>query len=485
MRKLAFLIACVLALGASPAWADPPQVDPAFRVPAGFRVTAERQLGPGLIQATLVRNAPAAVVTLAVRRAGSPDELRVVLSNDAIAGPTPRLERTSSMCARIDCLVAVNGDFFGDATGQPVGAVIADDQLLRSPNPKHHQLSESASGALSAGPMSWRGTLVPSDLQQLSLNGVNVTRNNGNLILYTPAEGATTGTNPFGVELALQVVRPTGPIRLGKTTLVRITELRRAGDTPIPQGGAVLSGHGKGQRALEDLWARVQAGTADPEALLRLDVTPGAVQSIGGSPILVRDGRRWFPEETRDLYSLRAPRTLAGWTADGNLLLATVDGRQAGYSIGMTMDEAADLMIGLGATEAINLDGGGSTAFVVDGAVINRPSDRAVRRDGNTLVVKSPRPSDRVIGNVERPVAVALVLVGPRVAATLGGAPANAGLVVPIGSRGAPPGTGSMIALSGAEGPDASVLAMVLFALGVAVVTARRRRIVVAASPAR
>jgi MYXO-CTERM domain-containing protein len=143
----------------------------------------------------------------------------------------------------------------------------------------------------------------------------------------------------------------------------------------------------------------------------------------------------------------------------------------------MTMEEAADLMIGLGAVEAINLDGGGSTAFVVDGSVINRPSDRAVRRDGRTLMVKTPRAGDRVIGNIERPVAVALALVGPRGTA-LGGDAARASLVVPLGNPGAPVGTSSALLLSGADGPDSSVLLMVLVALGIATFTARRRRVV-------
>jgi len=484
MRKLALLLLCLLAIGAAPARADTPQIEPTFDVPDGYRVEKSHELAPGLLQATLTRANPAEVVTLAVRTADSPTQLRVVLSNNAIAGPSPTLERTSSMCARIDCIVAVNGDFFADATGQPVGAVITDGQLLRSPNVKHHQLSEDATGVLSAGPMTWRGAIVPSDLQQLALTGVNVARNANDLILYTPAEGPATGTNPYGVEMTLQVVRPAGTIRLSKTALVRITGLVHGGNTPIPTDGAVLSGHGTMQRALEDLWARVQTGTADAQALLRLDTDPPVTQSVGGSPILVRDGHRWFPEEQRDLYRLRAPRTMAGWASDGSMLLVTVDGRQAGRSVGMTMDEAADLMIGLGATDAINLDGGGSTAFVRDGVVVNHPSDRAVRRDGETVVVKTPRPGDKVIGSIERPVAVALAIVGPRLESPLlGGRQVNAGLVVPLGAPGSPAGSTAALRLAHPEGPNTSATLMVLLALTAGVVNARRRR--PAVSPAR
>lgn len=206
MRKLTVLLACVLAFAAGPAWADSSSA-PSFKTPPGYRIAVNRVLAPGLRRVQLVRNDPAQVVNIAVRSPDSPVKMRVVLSNDTVAGAEPLTERTSTMCARVDCLVAINGDFFGILSGQPVGAVIADDQLLRSPNGKHHQLSESATGALSTGQLEWRGALVPSDLQQLAFDGVNVPRDRDELVLYTPAEGATTGANDYGVEMVLRVIQ--------------------------------------------------------------------------------------------------------------------------------------------------------------------------------------------------------------------------------------------------------------------------------------
>jgi hypothetical protein len=87
------------------------------------------------------------------------------------------------------------------------------------------------------------------------------------------------------------------------------------------------------------------------------------------------------------------PRSDAGISADDKYLyLAVIDGRQPGYSVGVTTSDAADLMIALGAYDAINLDGGGSTALVrSDGEggaiVINRPSGGTERYDGNNLGV--------------------------------------------------------------------------------------------------
>ncbi len=86
--------------------------------------------------------------------------------------------------------------------------------------------------------------------------------------------------------------------------------------------------------------------------------------------------------------SPRHPRTAVGFNAD-EILLVTVDGRQKDWSVGMTMVELARLMAELGCTEALNLDGGGSTTAWVDGEVVNRPSDGGQRRIANALLVIS------------------------------------------------------------------------------------------------
>ncbi len=84
----------------------------------------------------------------------------------------------------------------------------------------------------------------------------------------------------------------------------------------------------------------------------------------------------------------RHPRTAVGVRADGRILLVTVDGRQPELSVGMTIAELASLLIELGAVEAVNMDGGGSTAMVVRGEVVNSPSDLTGERAvGDALLV--------------------------------------------------------------------------------------------------
>ncbi|MGH2688234.1 MAG: phosphodiester glycosidase family protein, partial [Actinomycetota bacterium] len=379
-------------------------------VPDGYRVVKQARVGDGVDYLKLAGTDRSQSVNVARVAPGSPTSLRAVLSDDHVADQGLNLERTSSMCERVRCLVALNGDFYDLENGQPQGGVVAGGELLRSPSPVHHQLVVAPDGRLSARTLGWTGRIESTDLKPLSLSAVNTPREADQLVLYTSAYGASTGTNQFGTELTAAVETP-GRILLDQTVVLRLGELRQnAGDMPILPGTVVLSGHGAAADALHDLWARVQKGVAGTQVLLRLESDQPAGQSLGGTPILVRDGKRWG-EGAGSFGGDRHPRTMVGWTAAGEVLLVTVDGRQPGFSEGMTLGEAADLMIGLGAVEAINLDGGGSTTFVVKGSVANQPSDRLVRRGGKGTIVHSPGRGETVLGNIERPVAVGLALV--------------------------------------------------------------------------
>ena len=88
-----------------------------------------------------------------------------------------------------------------------------------------------------------------------------------------------------------------------------------------------------------------------------------------------------------DILVGRAPRTAIGITGDQKLLLVTVNGRQPNISVGMTLHELGNLLLELGALQAMNLDGGGSTTMVIRNLVLNLPSDGKERPVGNSIVV--------------------------------------------------------------------------------------------------
>jgi hypothetical protein len=121
--------------------------------------------------------------------------------------------------------------------------------------------------------------------------------------------------------------------------------------------------------------------------------------AAGGSTVLVDRGQIAVADDPK---APRHPRTAVGFNGR-RIVLVTVDGRQKGWSVGMTMHELARLMRGLGCTSALNLDGGGSTSAWVRGRVMNRPSDGRERLIANAVLVRSAAPRGAAARLLVRP----------------------------------------------------------------------------------
>lgn len=113
--------------------------------------------------------------------------------------------------------------------------------------------------------------------------------------------------------------------------------------------------------------------------------------AIGGSPVLLENGTIMITadEELLDVNNAgREPRSAIGYTADGTAILLVVDGRAPEFSLGVSLQELAQIMKEIGAVEALNLDGGGSSALVVNDEVYSKPSDAAgIRPVASALLV--------------------------------------------------------------------------------------------------
>lgn len=210
-------------------------------------------------------------------------------------------------------------------------------------------------------------------------------------VLYTPRFGATTprDTTRQIVEAALLAAG-----HRGDTTLfVRRGVLVAGSGSPIPRAGAVLSAYGARAKEVQAMMdgdtVRILLGT-----LPRLPRGRAPALVVGGWPRILRDGRNVAANAaivegtiSRNAEA-RHPRTAVGVSRDGaTLLLVVVDGRSSA-SVGATLVELAVLMRRLGAWQALNFDGGGSTTMVIDGAIVNTPSDATGEREvGNALLV--------------------------------------------------------------------------------------------------
>ena len=386
--------------------ANAPDAAAAAELPLGSRSLDERReratVAPGVRWTSIVREGgPWRVNVLAIDRAALDGRLGGVLANDRIAG----LERPSAMARRAGAAAGVNGGFFA-VDGDPVGALAIDGQLLSEPVRGRSALlvpSDPArparverlrfAGSVSGGAAGatrildgverrrgvipacgGRGGDLPTERPNSALTCVDASE----LVLISQRFGAARARGGIEAEVRGGVVVRVGP----------------PGETTVARGSQVLSGSGDAARFLRDAAAPGSSPLVDLSVLAA--GVPLALAEhglvVGGGPRLLKRGRvsvaarheGFAPLEAPGFFgsfvASRQPRTLAGVRRDGDVLIVTVDGRRPGWSAGVTLSEAARVMRSLGASDALNLDGGGSTGMVVRGEVVNRPSDPSGER---------------------------------------------------------------------------------------------------------
>ncbi|MFK4086515.1 phosphodiester glycosidase family protein [Kribbella sp. NPDC020789] len=312
-----------------------------------------------------------------------------------------RTEKTSALVKSAGAVVGSNGSFFTFTSnpaypGDPVGLAISDGQLISEPTTSTSEMSlliDARSNQLTVQKARWTGRVTNRDTAAtLPLEFVNhpavvpaacadlvdqtTCTATGDVVLFTPHFAATTPSG-HGVEVVFD--------RLG--CVVR-TSTTRGSTLTVSQ--FALQATGKETNALLALTTgggcvdRIHTLTNDQGAPIALH--PG-LYGVVGRYRLTQGGAIVVPPGSGTFFA-RNPRTIAGTTADGKLMLATIDGRQT-TSVGTTMDETAAVADALGMTESVNLDGGGSTTMARgDGTLINHPSgtNGAERYVGDAVV---------------------------------------------------------------------------------------------------
>ncbi|HWR56181.1 MAG TPA: phosphodiester glycosidase family protein [Negativicutes bacterium] len=128
--------------------------------------------------------------------------------------------------------------------------------------------------------------------------------------------------------------------------------------------------------------AKLVGGVYDKEEELKKS---GAWQGVSFVPVLIKN---WQPVEIPKKWARqRQPRTVLGQYPNGDLFFIVVDGRRSNWSRGISLEEMQVTLMRLGVMEAFNLDGGGSSSFVFQGKVLNKPSDGKERAISTNIVV--------------------------------------------------------------------------------------------------
>jgi len=256
--------------------------------------------------------------------------------------------------------VAINASYF-DSDGWVIGVTKDKGKLISSEEVPHSAFITKWGKSAIVKDVAYSGYLELKNGQRITIKGMNRARITEDCVLYNEAYARSTKTNQWGRE-----------IKLKNNLVISVSTL---GNMNIEPGTVVISGHGANALALAGI--RVGDRLKLVEALGNSDAAQ-AETVVGAGPLLLEKGtvKVCVAEEqiANDIARGRAPRTAVGIKADGTVLLVVVDGRSAD-SYGMSLEELARFLQRLGAVDGVNLDGGGSSEMIVNGRIVNRPSD--------------------------------------------------------------------------------------------------------------
>lgn len=320
------------------------------------------------------------------------------------------VQPTSEIARSHDAIAAINAGFFRkDETpfsGDAAGVLVIDKRLFSESKDARAAvgiINGRSSTQVYFGHPDFRASVVGDDHTGIEIAGTNRERLKDEVIVYTPDFGNSTRTKSGGVELIIK--------------RHKVISINRNGNSPIPKDGFVISRDGDGGDGLIERWkvgSRIRHAKVHSEVMYDfgpdierekkrverfLTFDPGVLFKLeditNGVPQLIKNGKidiTWKEEKaSKSFAEMRHPRTAVAKMKDGRFLMITVDGRQPGLSVGMTLQELADYLLSLGATDAMNLDGGGSTTMFVDGKIMNTPSDKEGERKVSDAIVVTLR----------------------------------------------------------------------------------------------
>lgn len=352
-----------------------------------------KPIAPGVAYTNEVLTDPPTVIhVLRVSMNDPKISVRVGLATDAIgiAGPAKGRETVGSLAKRMRATAAVNGDFF-PFTGDPLGLCIMDGDLVSEPARNRAALGWTRDGTILVGNPRFSAVLLGPQGTEVKISGVNRDCGPGESILWLPTAGSKASCTKKGTAVILRGLST--PIRYGSPMDAMVAEVRRDVDgVSIPADGAVLFVKDARGEPLNVVLAGGGVWT------LMLGLEDGAAWNqaawaVGGGPWLVKGGKKYVDaaEEKFDsaFVNKRHPRTAVGQAANGDMIIAVIEGRSED-SGGMSLDELADTMLRYGAVNAINLDGGGSSEMVLRDLQVSAPSEGQSRPVANAILIFAP-----------------------------------------------------------------------------------------------
>ena len=289
-------------------------------------------------------------------------------------------------------IAAINADFWGDKF-TPVGLFVDEGTIFKDPVPRHSVFIIDKEGKPHIERVSLEVRLQ-AGAASLPINTINPLKQEQDAMLFTPRYGEPIKFKSPCVAFKLRQLD--SEFIPNQTCRVRMEALAQdVTQTSCDEGMLLLAVKPQISRQYQDALPVSMEAQIMPK-LIGFEMP--VILALGGIPRLLRDGKisvEWEEETIGESFSTTMhPRTAIGISQDRKkIFLVTVDGRQPAHSIGQSLDDLAKYIKDLGAWDAMNFDGGGSTTIWVRGEITNRPSDATGPRIcSNALLVVSSAP---------------------------------------------------------------------------------------------
>ncbi|MFZ4620773.1 MAG: phosphodiester glycosidase family protein [Bacteroidota bacterium] len=286
-----------------------------------------------------------------------------------------------------EVIAALNADFFSFTDSSQVNNQVEEFiPVTGYTTPQKSAFAVLENGSLIMDGFSFGGTIITAKDHQFKFNRLNRNRTLSEITLYTDFRGISTRTDSGGVEIVLE---PLGPrMTANNTSRFIVTRALSGVNSVIPRNGAVIS-FGRSDTASKFLSKFNSGDTVSITthyAPAHDNIRSNIRMLISGWGRILRNGMN-LPALadtneglTAKFTAVRHPRSFIGFNADtSKLYLCAADGRQE-QSVGMTFLEMSNFLLSIGVTDAMNFDGGGSTTLVINGTIVNSPSDRTGER---------------------------------------------------------------------------------------------------------
>ncbi len=342
---------------------------PAVLPAAEFPVPEYKAVLPGITYGRVVLKDPAMVYHV-VRVNVDDKDLKFQAVKAALV---PEQETLGKMAKRVlaegeGLLALMNSDYYTFANNNriPWGLHVHQGEMIFSPTRKSAFLVDGQGNPSITRPEMRAVVSLPDGSAAAKVLAVNrdLARDAEGCGLYSQVYGKEAPEVKDGISLVVKG----GPLLVGKETIGKVAQVVATGRAAIPEDGFVVTFPGAGK-------AETSYFKVDKPIKVKLDLTPPAVEAVGGGPRLVRSGRvnvEWGREDLSAgkiayLGRGRHPRAAIGCRLEPEeVIMVVVEGRLQ-ESRGMVMQELADLMLSLGCWDAMAFDGGRSVGLFLNG----------------------------------------------------------------------------------------------------------------------